>query len=225
MAASSGVRLSEFPVLSVRADDISGSFKEWLDEFELSVKFKTLELGYELVEVPGEPEKKKKYKFDDETKILALLKCVGGEGRRILKLSGLVNLDDIGKNKYADLIETLKKHYCRSESLFIRIQQFVTVRQSAGEDYASYLLRVETLSRSIELFESDDPQLKTFGQKVRTDLALVLAVNGLRDRILCRELIAAQNLTWEYLGKILRSRVAAEASVSKLHGSVNESTY
>lgn len=56
-------------------------------------------------------------------------------------------------------------------------------------------------------------------QEIGRDLALVLAINGLRDQVLCRELIAEVVLTLQSLGNILRSRATADEVVEKIHGS------
>ena len=42
----------------------------------------------------------------------------------------------------------------------------------------------------------------------------MLAVNGLRDQALCRELISVTDLKWDTLGDLLRSKTTADASVS-----------
>ena len=52
----------------------------------------------------------------------------------------------------------------------------------------------------------------------RNSLAVIQAVNGLRDRSLCKELVAHENLTWADLENILRSRASAQESRMKLHG-------
>ena len=70
----------------------------------------------------------------------------------------------------------------------------MTVRQCAGEDYSSYLLRVEKLSRSLEFFNSENAAANDALQAARNSLAVVLAVNGLRDQALCRELISVNDL-------------------------------
>ena len=88
----------------------------------------------------------------------------------------------------------------------MRTQKFVTVNQCLGEEYTNYLCRVERLSRDLEIFTSDNTVANTALQAARDSLALVLAVNGLRDRDLCAELIAKPDLTWALLSSLLRSK-------------------
>ena len=114
----------------------------------------------------------------------------------------------------------LTDHYRDTESRYVKTQKFVTVRQEVGEEFSSYLRRVDKLSRSIGMFEHPTANINEHGQGIRRELALVLAVNVLRDETLCRELIAKPDLTWKSLGDILRSRATAIDTVDKLHANV-----
>ena len=105
--------------------------------------------------------------------------------------------------------------------MYVRTHKFVTIRQCAGENYSSYLLRVEKLSRGLGFFDNNNRSSYLALQEARKSLALVLAVIGLRDQSLCKELIAKDDLTWEYFETILRSREIAEESVDKLHSEIN----
>ena len=102
------------------------------------------------------------------------------------------------------MIERLERHYSWCESLYVRTQKFVTVRQRSGEDYSSYLLRIEKLSHSLEFSNSENEAANNALQAARTSLAVVLAVNGLRDKALCRELISVKDLKWDTLRDLLR---------------------
>ena len=51
---------------------------------------------------------------------------------------------------------------------------------------------------------------------MRTELTLVLAVNGLKDHNLCKVLIERNNLTWDKSHSILRARSNAIDAVEKL---------
>jgi hypothetical protein len=211
------MNISGLPVLSIRSGDVSGSYKEWLEEFQLSVNLKTLEMG--MIEQKDDKGNVVKLpKFSEKAKTLALLKSIGSEGRHILSSAGLSNskLIDSSEPEYERVLEILNQHFVRPESCYVKTQQFVTVQQGVNEDYCSYLLRVETLSRSLGIFGNKTTCCNDFGEKIRTDLCVVLAVNGLRDKVLCRELIAKDDLNWKSLRDILRSRAIAEESVDKL---------
>lgn len=156
------------------------------------------------------------HRFNNEAKLLALLKSVGEEGRETLLSEGLTI--DSPAISYAVALRVLKKHYEKQESLYVRTQRFVTVRQTVDEYYSSYLRRVEKLSWDLDFFNSHHAVSQQALQDARGQLALVLAVNDLRDQVLCRELIAKEHLTWEMLGTILRSRSVAQESVSVLTG-------
>ena len=144
---NSGVRSSGLPVLCIWHADVSNSWREWY-EFELAIQFKELEMG--AVEVEGEMMSK----LTPQMKLLLLFKCISAEGRSTLSSAG-ITVKSVGITYYS-AIERLERYYSRCESLYVRTQKFVTVRQCAGEDYSSYLLRVEKLSRSLESFNSEN---------------------------------------------------------------------
>lgn len=219
--AAGGGSLSGFPVLEVKSNNVSGSYKEWLDEFTLAVEFKTLDMGTEEVDDPAGAErpKIKQDKFTEKAKTIVLLRCIGSDGRRVLASEGYTDITKRAAPMYNVILGVLEKHFGATESKYVKTQKFVTVRQGAGEEYSSYLLRVEALSRSLGMFNNDNDAVREAVQGIRQDLALVLAVNGLRDQVLCRELIAKTDLTWESLGNILRSRATADEAVEKIHGS------
>ena len=69
--------LSGFPVLNLRGGDITRGWREFVDEFELSVQLKDLEMGERTegegantVAVPN---------FGERAKLLILLRAVGEE--------------------------------------------------------------------------------------------------------------------------------------------------
>jgi len=206
------VSLGSFPQLCIRHNDVASSFNEWLEDFELVTQTRSWELGTEKRMVDG--VERDEPKFTPEARRLALLQCIGHEGRKVLTAAGLrLGPDDL---QYDEAIDVLKRHYGRGDSLYVQTQKFVTVRQAAGEDYGNYLHRVESLSRSLNVFNHNDENINRAVQEVRSTLALVLAVNGLRDQSLCKELIAKDDLTWASLSKLLSSRSAAEESVVSL---------
>ena len=204
-------RVLGLPVFVIRHDDVAGSWKEWYDEFDLGIRVKEIEMGVERVGSENVS------RFTPDMKKLILFKCIGAEGRNTLAAEG-ITIENLGDQSYENMVQSLRRHYNRAESLYVRTQKFVTVRQNAGEDYSSYLLRVEKLSRSLEFFSSRTADTHAALQGARTNLALVLAVNGLRDQALCKQLIATPNLTWESLGNLLRAASTAEASVDIIKG-------
>jgi len=82
------------------------------------------------------------------------------------------------------------------------------------------LARIEKLSHGIDFFNSENGAVRQALQDARSNLALVIAVNGLKDQMLCRELIARPDLTWVQLSNILRTRSTAEAAMTALGKSV-----
>lgn len=220
---AAGGTLSAFPVLNVVPGNVAASFKAWLTEFKLCVKFKTLDMGNDVTGV-GE-NRVVTPRFTPEAKRLALLSCIGVEGRGILASEGYTDLDLDENPTYERIIEILTLHYGDTESTYVKAHKFVTVRQTAGEDYSSYLLRVETLSRAMGLFEpKEGVDVNAFAKEVRSNFSLVVAVNGLRDQTLCRELVAKSDLTWKSLGNILRAKASADDTVEKLHADVKVET-
>ena len=167
----------------------------------------------------GDGETREIPKFSAKARLLSLLSSIGEEGRSTLLSTGL-SVDSEGLT-YDGAMAVLERHYKREESLYVRAQKFVTVKQLPSEDARDYLKRVERLSRDLEFFKSDDDDKMEALQTARTNLALVLAVNGLRDNNLCRELIAKSDLDWETLTNELRSRSTAQESVDKLSSSIS----
>ena len=222
MAAARSDSASAFPQLIVDASNVSGSFNAWLDEFNISMEFKSIEMGTREVTVGSgsTAERRIVSNFSDRSRKLVLLKCIGQEGRNILTGEGYTDLSTAAEPTYDRIIELLSEHYRDTESRYIKTQKFVTVTQGVGEDFPAYLRRVERLSRSIGMFEHTDPGINEHCQRIRRELSLVLAVNGLHDKALCRELIAKPDLTWKSLGDILRSRATAIDAVEKLHANV-----
>ena len=148
MATGLICNMSSLPVLKLCSDDISGSFKAWYEEFELSIQLLAIDMG--TVEVKQDGVSMHIPKLTDRARLLALLKCIGVEGRETLSAEGYtMSSPDL---TYDIAIDILHNHYSRRESLFVRTQKFVTVRQAAGEDYYSYLVRVQKLSRELDFF-------------------------------------------------------------------------
>ena len=99
------------------------------------------------------------------------------------------------------------------------------MKQVSGEDHRDYLKRVERLSRDLNFFSSENQDRNEALQVARSALCLSLAVNGLRNKELRRELMSRANLTWELLCDILRSRSGAMDAMEKLsRGAKSEKT-
>ena len=79
----------------------------------------------------------------------------------------------------------------------------MNVKQAQGEDSLDFLKRVQSLSRNIEYFDSTDGDKNEALLKARTELALVLAVNGLKNQSLYKESIESNDLTLDKLYSIL----------------------
>ncbi|XP_067934012.1 uncharacterized protein [Watersipora subatra] len=96
----------------------------------------------------------------------------------------------------------LQGNYGRQESMFVKGHKFLTARQALGESDREYLQRVESLSRYAEVANNND----------RVRFAFIVAVNGLRDREVSRDLMKNTNLTWELLHEALRAHEMANNS-------------
>ena len=185
------VDLSSFPKLKLDSNDVSGSWDSWLTQFEIAVELTTLNLGKEAVEAQQVD------KFRGRSKLLALLGAIGAEGSAILKSQGF----DVKNNTvegYKSALDLLKGHYEREESFYVKTMKFVTVSQTCGEDERDYLLRVQTLSRDMGFGEASED--------VRNRFAVALAVNGLRENSMRRQLLQENDLTWDQLSTKLRAR-------------------
>ena len=199
-------------------NDVTGSWKTWLDEFEIYVELKEVEMGTKTLQVEG--ERREVALFTPRNKLLTLLKAIGKEGRDALRAKGVEGSSI--EVTYDAVLEVLKEHYKREETVFVRMQKFMTVSQVVGEDYRDYLLRVEGLGRDCGAFERrNDAQINEALSGARELVCLAAAVNGLRDSTLRRELLAKPDLTWTTLGQILRGRSTAnEAAKHFESGSV-----
>ena len=224
-ASPLGLSFTSFPKLEINPRDVHGSWKSFLSKFSLALKYQVIAAGTKKVEDADVAL------FTDDMKVLALLNSVGDEGLRVLESQGIQF--DAADLQYGDVIDALKNHYGREESLNIRVHKFVHAQQLSSEDSRDYLRRVEHLSRSISVFKCEDHdmavtdanQKKTanqLGDKIREILALTAVVNGLRDTKLRRELMAKENLTWNLLCKILTARGSADESSVKLDRPVNQ---
>ena len=210
MASKSSVSAQD--VLKINPEDISGSWRRWYNGFKLKVKLRKLDMGFDTVQDGDNVVRVPK--FTDAHQVLMLLNAIGTEGQEVLVASG-IDIDDDETN-YKVLVDALVAHYQREESLYIRLRKFVTVRQCAGEDSRDYLKRVERLSRDLDFFKSDNADTMAALQTARKSLAMMLAVTGLRDQQLCKELIAKNDLTWGQLSNISKCVSTAKESIDKL---------
>jgi hypothetical protein len=193
-----------FPHLVITADDVSGSWNKWYNEFVIAMELAVLESGMKKVTV-GEEEREVSA-LDERTKLLLLLKHIGQAGRDTLTSQGFVASSTDAN--YDEALKLLQGYYEREESMFVRVQKFVSASQTAGEDVREYLLRVERLSRQCGY--------GTDSEEVRLQFCVALAVNGLRDMNLRRELMARKALSWTDLGDLVRSAARARDETSFL---------
>lgn len=202
------LNLSTFPKLEIKANDVAGSWRTFIRRFELEIEIKRRELGtHEINNVEVDV-------FDNESRLLALLKAIDLEGGDVLAAEGL-NWGD-GRITYDLALNALRRHYSREESVYVRTQKFVMVQQALGEDQRDYIKRVEKLSRNLDYFNNVNAAQHQALQVARESLTLSLTVNGLRDTALKRELMATPDLNWVRLGDILRTRTVAAESSYKL---------
>ena len=192
--ANRRVDLSSFPKLKLQAGDVTGSFRSWFTSFRIAVEVTGINLGVDNDNVE---------RFRGRTKLLALLSAVGSDGVETLQSLGF-NVDSNEDNAYDDALALLRTHYEREESIYVKTMKFVTVSQAIGEDEKEYLLRVAKLSRSMG-----------FGagfEQWRVRFAVALAVNGLRESEVRKEMMAQADLTWEQLTARLNARYSARQS-------------
>jgi hypothetical protein len=195
------------PGLIIDPLDVLGSWRSWLDEFTIAIEQKAVDMGSKSVKQQDESFLEVQ-NFTPRGKLLALLRAVGKEGREALRARGVAGSNPDAT--YEEIMEVLVSHYEREETVFVRMQKFVTVSQGVGEDHRDYLLRVERLSRDCGAFgrtASVDVNVALSG--ARELVCLSNAVNGLRDSALRKELMAKPELTWALLGQILKSRSKA----------------
>jgi hypothetical protein len=141
-------------------------------------------------------------------KLLALLHAAGKDGRDALQSLGF-DLDDATAT-YEQAMDHLRTVYGTEETIYVRTMKFVTVGQASGENENEYLLRVEKLSRNMNFGGNNDD--------LRQQMALALAVNGLRDSAVRKQLMQQADLNWNGLVDALRARRLARESESILEG-------
>lgn len=154
-------------------------------------------------------------KFRGRTKLLALLSAIGNDGRATLQSLGF-DLRNNENEGYEQALGLLKGHYDRSDSFYVKTMRFVTVSQANDEDEIEYLLRVEKLSRELGL--------GTGTEEVRKRLSVALAVNGLRDTNVRRQLLQEPDLSWDNLNTKLKAKKLARDSdllLSEARATVN----
>ena len=166
MAANAGMlpdMFSSFPTLKIVGSDILGSWKYFREEFSLALRAAKLNFGVD--------------QFGDQHTVVALLRSVGEEARKLMVIKGF----SIDRGNLIDAWRILTEHYGCEENIFVKTEKFYSAQQKEGEDDRDYLVRVESLSRDVKLEHSD---------RARQQLALIIAINGLRDSTTRCELMA-----------------------------------
>ena len=188
--------VTDVPRLVINSDDIFGSWRKWHDEFLLAMELKELSLGTEEV-TDNNGDTTRVPVFRGRRKVIALLQAIGDEGRQALHSQGF-DVSDANLS-YTQAMELLRRHYCREDTIFVKMQKLVTARQAIGEDHRDYLLRIERLSRETASTDSNNHEAREAVRIVRERFCLTLAVNGLRDNALRNELMSTLDLTWANL--------------------------
>ena len=229
MAAAGQSMFMNFPSLKIDPQDIYGSWKKFLNKFTVALEFQVCMAGKKKVQV-NEVEQTVDA-FDDKMKALALLNAVGEEGYQVLEAQG-VEFSGEGLT-YKGILEALKTHYGREESLNVRVKNFTSASQQTGEDARDYLRRIEYLSRSLNIFVNQKTgrqagevtAVNEECERIRRTMSVVIVVNGLRDVKLRTELMSREELSWEKLASILTSRGSAAESNAKLEKPLDQSTF
>ena len=167
--------LSGFPSLKIKPNDVNGSWKRFLTQFRLQIKYQILSCGTKSVKVNDE-ETTSVDVFDDQLKCIAFLTSVGS----LLSKGFRIDQDDFVLN-YKDALTALDAHYGREESLNVRIHKMINACQDVGEDNRDFLRRLESMGRNLQVFDQGQSR-----DKAREKFTDVLVVNGLRDTRLCK---------------------------------------
>ena len=199
------VNLNDFPKLEIRSNDVYGSWRSWLTEFELCIELTTMNMGVQRIR-EGDQERVVDV-FRGRRKLVALLGAIGKEGRETLQSVGFDF--QVVDATYEQALQRLTEIYGVEETVYVKTMKFVTATQAAGENETDYLLRVANLSRKLN-FGNNDAQ--------RQEFALAIAVNGLREPSLRTKLMERADLNWERLTDTLRTRSIARQSETVLEG-------
>ena len=204
---------ASLPVFVVDSSNVHGSFKRWSVEFNLALRMKSIELGYDIEEVTTGTggsrvtEKVRVPRFGEDAKLASLLWCMGSDARELVSSLG-VDLFSTSL-EFLDVWNLLREHFEHDESEYVKLDKFVTCQQLDNEDERAYLLRVEGLSRQCDFS----------GGNVRERFALLIAVRGLRNSKLKFEMMADDELNWVKINKVLRARLAVQESLNALNRS------
>lgn len=206
-----GLDFNAFPrlVFDSRSGDMSHCFKKWLTRFNLAVEMMTVKLGTEAVTGSGQQPK-----FRGRIKVLALLQSIGDDGLEALNSVGFDYSDDAAD--FAAAVTALRGVFERAESDYIKTNKFVSAKQMSSEDEVEFYHRVEKLSRALNFGENND---------IRKQIALSIAVCGLRDADLRRSLMSEENMTWDSFCTKCKNKVTAKESEEYLFGNGANSSY
>ncbi|KAF6033687.1 hypothetical protein EB796_008005 [Bugula neritina] len=191
--------LNRFPKLVLSLKNRSDSFKKWLVKYNLAVRLATLEMGTETVS--GDTVNR----FRGKTKFLALLNAIGDSGIEVLQSLGL-DLERNDNTAHDEALKWLKGHYEKTENIHVAWVKAATLSQTCGEDELEYLLRVEKHSRKLGFVEGADVE------NIRERFAISMAVVGLRDESVRRQLMVDENITWKTLLDTLKTKSIAKES-------------
>ena len=170
-----------------------GSWERFIEEMNLCIESAVEVRGYE-----GEGGNRRLI-MRNRAKLRPLLRAIGHIGE-VLRGAGF---DVDGANSaYEEAVEILQEYYGKQESMYVKEHKFLTARQALGESDREFLLRVESLSRYTEVANNAD----------RVRFALIVSVNGLRNKEVSKDLMKNANLTWVMLKKALRAREMANHS-------------
>ena len=194
--ANVNVNLAAFPKLTLNQSDIGGSFRSWLTQFRIAVELTELNMGV---------DRNNQNRFAGRTKLLALLSAIGSEGGETLQSLGF-DLASADNDAFDDALGLLRTHYVQEDSFYVKTMKFVTVSQACGETERDYLLRVEKLSRTMGFGANNN--------ELRQRFAVALAVNGLRESAVRKEMMEQGDLNWDQLSARLRARQMARESES-----------
>ena len=191
--------------------DRSTCFKKWLNRFQLSVEMMTYKLGNEAV---ADGNGVYLPKFRGRIKVLSLLNVIGQDGLDALSSVGFdFNSEEAD---YNEALRALQSVFERTESDYVKTNKFISARQLSDEDEVEFYHRVEKLSRALNFGENNE---------IRKQIALSIAVCGLRDADLRRSLMSEEDMTWDSFCTKSKNKVTAKESEEYLFGNGANSSY
>ena len=172
----------EFPRLVIDSKDAANSCMYWLSGFNLCVEFTTMQI---------DKAEGGQVNCSSRIKLLAQLSAIDKGGHEALQSVGF-SLES-HDSTYEQAIEHLNIIDAGEETVYFRSIKFVTCSKAYNENERDDVLRVDKLSRNLNLG----------GDVNRKDFAFAIDLNELRESMLRRQLVWERDLDWGWLSDTL----------------------